>query len=321
MAAPQRKISDPGPFRNASDGPGDPQGKHVLLTGPVGIGKSAILDAVIRNIARRRSDQYQLDPLIEEAPLPDFEHGERRRTQGLILVYVAEHQAKGQFLTIAKRLLETGLIKPSALDFAKSLDQKPPQETEWVKVRHSVNRLSIRDLSGAIIPAIHHHHKKNEGGQILIAVDDMTRLTPTQQAFPALSAEASAEIVRNYICAHGNADRIARAIHLACRQVGRGQPPSHLRHGGRHRQGAGGQQAPDPRDAPPGGDQAPRFRAGHDRRRGVYHRLALPRDRPWRHRPLHHGRDGGGAVSELKVFPVSGGGEGELRFSAIGCSR
>ena len=51
-------------------------------------------------------DRHQLDSLVEEAPLPDFEHGERRRTQGLILVYMAEHQAKGQFLTIAKRLLE-----------------------------------------------------------------------------------------------------------------------------------------------------------------------------------------------------------------------
>ncbi len=158
------------------------KGKHVLLTGPVGIGKSAILDAAIRNIARRRSDRHQLDPLIEEAPLPDFEHGERRWPQGLILVYVAEHQAKGQFLTIAKRLLETGLIKPSALDLPKSLDQKQPGEMEWVTIRRSVNRLSIRDLSGAIIPAIH-YHKKNEGSQIIIAVDDMTRLTPTQQAF------------------------------------------------------------------------------------------------------------------------------------------
>ncbi len=207
----------------------------MLLTGPVGIGKSAILDAAIRNIAQRRSDRYQLDPLVEEAPLPDFEHGERRTTQGLILVYVAEHQAKGQFLTIAKRLLETGLIKPSALDLAKSLDQKSPQEIEWAKIRRNVNRLSIRDLSGAIIPAIH-YHKKNEGGQIIIALDDMTRLTPTQQAFwlavfehaqiisctsekragvanlwwrmkeievPALSAEASAEIVRSYIARTG----------------------------------------------------------------------------------------------------------------------
>jgi len=39
-----------------------------------------------------------------------------------------------------------------------------------VMIRRSVNRLSIRDLSGAIIPAIH-YHKKNEGGEILIAVD------------------------------------------------------------------------------------------------------------------------------------------------------
>jgi len=66
---------------------GDFSGKHVLLIGPVGIGKSAILDAAVRAIARRRSDRHQLDPLVEEAPLPDFEHGERRRTQGLILVY------------------------------------------------------------------------------------------------------------------------------------------------------------------------------------------------------------------------------------------
>ncbi|MGH8606674.1 MAG: hypothetical protein ACREX9_04400, partial [Gammaproteobacteria bacterium] len=72
-------------------------------------------------------------------------------------------------------------IPHHALDLAKSLDQKPPQEIEWVKIRRSVTRLSIRDLSGAIIPAIHYH--KNEGAQIIIAIDDMTRLTPTQQAF------------------------------------------------------------------------------------------------------------------------------------------
>jgi len=78
--------------------------------------------------------------------------------------------------------------------------------------------------------------QENEGGQIIIAVDDMTRLTPTQQAFwlavfdhaqvltcasekrtdvaklwwrmkeievSALSAEASAEIVRTYIARTG----------------------------------------------------------------------------------------------------------------------
>ena len=50
------------------------KGRHLLLTGPVGIGKSAILEAVIDRLIVRRD---------------------------LIVLHVNEHQAKGQFLELA----------------------------------------------------------------------------------------------------------------------------------------------------------------------------------------------------------------------------
>ena len=60
------------------------KGRHLLLTGPVGIGKSAILEAVIDRLIVRRD---------------------------LIVLHVNEHQAKGQFLEIARGLLESGLAE------------------------------------------------------------------------------------------------------------------------------------------------------------------------------------------------------------------
>ena len=54
------------------------KGRHLLLTGPVGIGKSAILEAVIDRLIVRRDR---------------------------IVLHVNEHQAKGQFLEIARGLL------------------------------------------------------------------------------------------------------------------------------------------------------------------------------------------------------------------------
>lgn len=134
-------------------------------------------------------------------------------------------------MELARQLLTAGIVKPSALDLAKRYDELPPETIEWATIKRTVNRLSIRDLTGAIIPALSAHE-----GQVLIAIDDMTRLTPTQQAFwlaifdeaqiatcasekkqglrklwwkmkeievPPLTLEASTEIVRAYITQKG----------------------------------------------------------------------------------------------------------------------
>jgi hypothetical protein len=96
-------------------------------------------------------------------------------------VYLRDHQAKGQFVTLARRLLQTGILKPSTIELPKRLDDEPPKSIDWTSYRRHINRLGIRDLTGAIIPALHEYQK--QGGQCIIAIDDMTSLTPTQQAF------------------------------------------------------------------------------------------------------------------------------------------
>jgi energy-coupling factor transporter ATP-binding protein EcfA2 len=157
------------------------KGKHLVLAGPVGCGKSAVLVAALQRIEPRPSEWYQFDPVAAEAGEIDIEPAElpdAPARKDCVLVYLSEHQAKGQFVQMARRLIETGILKPSALDLAKRYDAIPPRDIAWKEIRRHVNRISIRDLTSAIIPAIYSY-----AGCVLIAVDDMTNLTPTQQAF------------------------------------------------------------------------------------------------------------------------------------------
>jgi energy-coupling factor transporter ATP-binding protein EcfA2 len=209
------------------------KGKHVVLTGPTGIGKSAVLIEALKRIEPRRSEWYQFDPIAYEAgaidAAPELVEEPGRKDQ--ILIYLADHQAKAQFVAMSRRLIETGILQPSTLDLAKRYDEMDPREIEWRSIRRHINRLSMRDLTSAIIPALYAYP-----GKVLIAVDDMTSLTPTQQAFwlaifeqaqvvtcasakknglrklwwkmreiavPPVRPEEAKEIIRDYIYSHG----------------------------------------------------------------------------------------------------------------------
>ncbi len=206
------------------------KGKHIVLTGPVGIGKSVVLEAALKIVEPRTSEWRQFDPIAADlgqaTQPPKSADGDQR-----VLVYITEHQSKGQFVQIARRLIETGILKPSSIDLAKRYDAMPSGSIQWTDIRRHVNRLSIRDLTTAIIPAIYAYN-----GRVILAGDAMTRLTPTQHAFwlaifeqaqvvpgasppksglrklwwkmkaieaPALDADASKTIVRAYIAQRG----------------------------------------------------------------------------------------------------------------------
>jgi hypothetical protein len=125
------------------------KGKHVLLTGPVGIGKSAVLAAALETVPA-----------------------------GRIVIRLYDHQAKGQFVEMARQMLHQGLLDAKSLDLPEKFQAMAPAAIPWEDIKRQVNRLSIRDLTQAIIPALAECPEKP-----LIAVDDLTYLTPTQQAF------------------------------------------------------------------------------------------------------------------------------------------
>lgn len=160
------------------------KGRHIILTGEAGSGKSAVLEGVLERVERRRDERQKIDS--ESDVLPDEEEkqrilkefGERRKVRTQTLVFVVDHQPKGQFISIARRLLEVGILPPESLDLSEKFQNMSPAEIQWSDIKRQVNRLSIRDLTGAIVPAIHDHD-----GKIYIAVDDLTDTTPTLVAF------------------------------------------------------------------------------------------------------------------------------------------
>jgi hypothetical protein len=126
------------------------KGKHVILTGPVGIGKSAVLKAALEQASAK------ID----------------------LVIRLHDHQAKGQFVEMARQMLALGLISAKELELPAKFHELPATEIDWREVKSQVNRMSMRDLTQAIIPALSRAESKP-----VIAVDDLTSLTPTQMAF------------------------------------------------------------------------------------------------------------------------------------------
>ncbi len=126
------------------------KGKHVILTGPVGIGKSAVLKVALE----RAGDSIEL------------------------LIKLHDYQAKGQFVEMAKQMLALGLVSAKELELPVKFHELPATQIDWREVKSQVNRMSMRDLTQAIIPALARAENKP-----VIAVDDLTSLTPTQIAF------------------------------------------------------------------------------------------------------------------------------------------
>ncbi|MDD5319484.1 MAG: ATP-binding protein [Methylococcales bacterium] len=124
------------------------KGKHVILTGPVGIGKSAVLREALKR-----------------APIN-------------LLIKLDDYQAKGQFIEIARQMLVLGLVSAKELGLPVKFHNLPVADIDWKEVKNQINRMSMRDLTHAIIPALARVDTKP-----VIAVDDLTSLTPTQMAF------------------------------------------------------------------------------------------------------------------------------------------
>ena len=89
------------------------KGRHVILTGKVGVGKSSVLDAILERLERRREERAPVDMESDDPPPAPNPH-RQRRTQTVI--HIADHQPKAQFIGIARKLLAAGLLDPITLD-------------------------------------------------------------------------------------------------------------------------------------------------------------------------------------------------------------
>lgn len=155
------------------------KGRHVILTGGVGIGKSSVLETILERLERRRDERAPVDSETDDPPSePNTGRPSQRQRRTQTVIHINDHQPKAQFICIARKLLAAGLLDPLTLELPEQYQDLPPELIEWAKIRRHVNRLSMRDLTAAIIPALHDHH-----GKVIIAVDDLTSVTPTLVAF------------------------------------------------------------------------------------------------------------------------------------------
>ena len=95
-----------------------------------------------------------------------------------LIITLHDHQAKGQFVEMARQMLSLGLVSAKELDLPVQFHDVPPAKIDWKDIRNRVNRMSMRDLTQVLIPALEKAEHKP-----VIAVDDLTSLTPTQMTF------------------------------------------------------------------------------------------------------------------------------------------
>jgi len=126
------------------------KGKHVILTGGIGMGKSTVLKTALEQVANKI-------PLI---------------------IKLHDHQAKGQFVEMVRQMLKLGLLTAERLNLPVEYHDIPPAQIEWSDIRNRVSRMGMRDLTQLIIPALSDSKIKP-----IIAVDDLTTLTTTQMLF------------------------------------------------------------------------------------------------------------------------------------------
>ena len=83
------------------------KGKHVILTGAVGIGKSAVLRAALEQVSSK---------------------------VGLI-IRLHDHQAKGQFVEMSRQMLEFDLMTSKELDLPAKFHGVSGAEIDWVEIK------------------------------------------------------------------------------------------------------------------------------------------------------------------------------------------
>lgn len=128
------------------------KGKHILLTGSIGIGKSTMLEAL--------------------------------------------HHATNSSNTKSIFIPQTNPMKPCLEDIVEALHRHGDlllgdyenanfkADMPWPKLRRSVRRMIIKDLSSIIIRSLHARSRKGTPHKkYIVFLDHLERITPTQEAF------------------------------------------------------------------------------------------------------------------------------------------
>ena len=72
------------------------KGRHVILTGGVGIGKSSVLDAILERLERRRDERAPVDSETDDPPSePNTGRQSQRQRRTQTVIHINDHQPKG----------------------------------------------------------------------------------------------------------------------------------------------------------------------------------------------------------------------------------